>query len=791
MNNYRGWHLIDLHMHTVQGITRDLKTDDVNFSYSKFIKAVSKYKIELLAVTNHNIIDFENLILLKYLCHIDGINILMGVELDSNLESGHALHIATIFNTDFIPNYQASKEINSITNKMKIEQNEIIYSPENITKILRDYDILLIPHGDKSKGAFEEPTAENIHECLKKISEGFIRIFDSPSNWKLAKIKEFLAEEKYEDLCDFGGVLFSDCRDWDNYDKKFRNFYMNAEPTFLGLVHSITNPTMRFAPFFELKENHNYIQKITFKNNSAEGKIEDGEICLSPSYNCIIGKSGSGKSLLLHLIKKTLMRGEDETEKYQFAYATDVHFYDENDGEIFPETINIASGANIYSKIISAIATKSNGNLYAIAKQLDKSFIEKETFNAYKDQYTKRVKEYCQETENLKKYQGDFIETLVKFSKDIDDYNELKETQTFGISAKQFKPQYTKEKVESLATYSDYINLLRELQKQYIGKYKDQLIHKLDEIDCLYKLALLDMKSTYFSENVILEKQRNINSAINEINGDLSKNAKRKSNLINEMPETINKLSELAINVYKTKIKLKHCDLSIDINLLNSVKAITEDKSVIVEEIVDEDEIKKVNEKNNNIFKTRGHMTSLNPCGTYNMSISKDAKQLIDLYITNNVISSDQCVPFENIEPVATVKFDGSDIKQLNPGDIAKKYIDTYFESQITNSKNNVVLYDQIENDVDKPFIADVIKKKIDSTKGTVQLIIVTHDPIIAVNADPVRYVECKKNQNNIISYRDFLPESPNNELNTIAEIVDGSKSVIKNRYEIYQGERK
>ena len=71
--------------------------------------------------------------------------------------------------------------------------------------------------------------------------------------------------------------------------------------------------------------------------------------------------------------------------------------------------------------------------------------------------------------------------------------------------------------------------------------------------------------------------------------------------------------------------------------------------------------------------------------------------------------------------------------------------------------------------------------------KSKAQLIVVTHDPIIAVNADPVNYIEAKK-ERNIFSYRSFVPESIiKNELETIAENVDGSIGVIKERYEIYK----
>ena len=75
--------------------------------------------------------------------------------------------------------------------------------------------------------------------------------------------------------------------------------------------------------------------------------------------------------------------------------------------------------------------------------------------------------------------------------------------------------------------------------------------------------------------------------------------------------------------------------------------------------------------------------------------------------------------------------------------------------------------------------------------KRKAQLIIVTHDPIVAVNADPTNYIEAIKNDDGIITYRNFKPESEiRDELSTIAKCVDGSKHVIKERYEIYRGDK-
>lgn len=54
------WNAIDLHMHTVEGITGDGKNDEIkNFSYLNYIKALIECNIKLAAITNHNLIDLK------------------------------------------------------------------------------------------------------------------------------------------------------------------------------------------------------------------------------------------------------------------------------------------------------------------------------------------------------------------------------------------------------------------------------------------------------------------------------------------------------------------------------------------------------------------------------------------------------------------------------------------------------------------------------------------------------------------------------------------------------------
>ena len=130
------WNAIDLHMHTVSGITRDKTKDEVNFSYKLFQNVINKHNMKLMATTNHNIIDFTNYILMRHLGKISNTNLLLGVELDSTLEIGTHIHIAVIFNEDFKQNFDVSKEINNTTKEKTKEDkiNDIINKVEDICR---------------------------------------------------------------------------------------------------------------------------------------------------------------------------------------------------------------------------------------------------------------------------------------------------------------------------------------------------------------------------------------------------------------------------------------------------------------------------------------------------------------------------------------------------------------------------------------------------------------------------------------------------------------------------------
>lgn len=787
------WNAIDLHVHTVSGITRDKTVDDVKFSYSLFGSAIHRHNLKLIACTNHNIIDMTNYVLMRHLAKKYGCNMLIGVELDTTMSKGKPIHIAAIFEDDFSQNLKVCNMINTTTKEKKDSSDEINYTDEEIIKILKNYNCLLIPHGDKDRGIFKNAGPEQIEEALKKIREGFVRIFDSSSNWKFAKIKEYLFNDLKEDnLDEFGGVLFSDNRDWNKYDEKFKNFYMNAEPTFKGLIHSISNPTKRFSKGEEILQNNNYIKKIIIKDKNKSSRINPCEIELSSGYNCIIGKSGSGKSLLLYLIKKDLRKDGRLDNSYSFSDNSTIEFYNEDGKLLDSDNINIGVGENLYKRIISAVSSKDNTDYYKVAKFLNPSFVPKKKFNIFKTNLENNIKSYCSLIDEYNLCLDSIKSDINIFNGFVKKKNQLDKIKIFNLDSieNNLRVTYSQDNVDEFNNYEEDITTLEDKMALYKGKRKIELATSIEELKKLFDYASKDMINTLNKEEVIRRKYKIINDSINSINGSRSAQAREKSLLINkEIPEKKSSIISQILNMFVLRKKIDNYDLSVKSSDYNSIESLSNVENVIVKELIEDKVFTKINERENNVFKTYGKMQQLE-YKTYNFTDRNDAKKLIDKYISLGIVSKNNINFSDSFDVDISIYFDGQNVEELNPGDIAKKYIEIYFAEQVNGGNFHVVLFDQIENDVDKEFINTVIRGLIEKTKGNVQLIVVTHDPIVAVNADPNNYIQAIKDKNKI-SYRNFVAESSiADELKTIANTVDGSKEVIKGRYEIYEGDK-
>ncbi len=788
MNNE--WSAIDLHMHTLSGVTGDAKRDEVkNFTYLNFLRAIKKFNLKLISITNHNIINMKNYILCRFLTKLIKTNLLLGVEIDTENSENKNYHIVMIFDESLGNEIKISNEINELTERKK-RTGKIRYSSEEIVSLIKKYNLIIIPHGDKSKGLLQRPNQAQLIEALKKVKEGFIRVFDNPSDWKLAQIKKVITEDKlFDSLDSFGGVLFSDNRDWLNYDLKYKNFYMHAEPTFKGFLHSITNPTQRFSTKEFIKMNSNYISEIQVMEGPLNnGRLKPCTIKLLNGYNCIIGKSGSGKSLLLNIIDRKLRN--QNTNKYTFVNCDQVKIYNEVGNELNINNVNVGVGESIFDKIISASDSNDPTNMYRVIELLKKDFIKNSKLNTFIENYKKIITDYISK-KNIIESKEECVSSFVLFQSSELELKKLKDIRPFTIQIPNInRVDYSKDDLEKIKLFTTKIKELKEIIKLLKPEDSRNVSAKVEDLEKEFYITLQKIIIRISKQNYRNKKISIIKNAIIKVNSNISNNSKRKKELLDSVPEKIANLVSVVKNRYITKIQLNTFDLSIKIEDINNLVIIDEEEKISFTETVPENIVKDFDIKNNCLFYTYGFKQQITS-KIYDMTNKKQANEVIDKYYKLKMINDDFLKKiFDDVKLEINVYFDSQNVKELNPGDIAKKYIQYYFKHQLTNDSNTIILYDQIENDVDKAFISSTIIDLINDMQTKAQVIIVTHDPIVAVNADPINYIEAIKDKDNRIIYRSFVPESSvRDELETIAINVDGSKKVIKDRYEIYKGE--
>lgn len=393
-------------------------------------------------------------------------------------------------------------------------------------------------------------------------------------------------------------------------------------------------------------------------------------------------------------------------------------------------------------------------------------------------------------TNEIEKNNEELISSLIQYNSDISKLLMLTEIKTFSVNIiPNHEKQYSLSVSEEFSKYSDLIDDLKKMITLYKGKYEGRLNLKIKELENLFSLAYQDIICTNSNDRVKEMKVQIINQSINTINSSRSRQASEKTEIFQKLPNYRKKIIELIKKIYINKLLISNFDFSINNEEINSTNIISKDKTIKVIEYFDDDYFKSVNIKNNSIFKTRGKMGQLSD-SFYDLTNKDEALDMIKKYLQVELVNKEGIIFEDDFKPNVKVLFDEQDVVNLNPGDISKKYISLYFRERLLENDNKVILFDQIENDVDKPFINDTIKGLIEETKGNVQLIVVTHDPIVAVNADPNNYILSVKDEEQKIHYRNFKIESTiNDEIKTISDVVDGSKNVIKRRYEIYKGE--
>ena len=589
-------------------------------------------------------------------------------------------------------------------------------------------------------------------------------------------------------------------------------YSINSQPTYRGLEIALRNSNTRLSLETQIINRERFIKRISIPQNRV---FEESDIFLSPGLNVIIGNSGSGKTLLLNEIfyeikrknlkaaikNKTKENGNEYKSKVGEKDFLDIEF----DQVIDSNDIKILEIPNVYSEILKS----QNDENQEIPKMFGIDDVSHS--NRIISEYKINIEEYIknQNMGNIAIKNG--VQNLNNIKTAIDFlYKNKTDIKIFNLN----KILYNEAKINSVFNKSQDINKYI-LDEKKINKYFEKIKEIIsfdsgkEEVDNLlsdYKKILislgkeLELNEKKYNELLIDKKIINIiNSSIDssiQLLGNKDKKIKEREQILsketNELIESLKKsiISDLNINNYKLGFPYEDLKQELEKN--------RNDYARLTLNITEED-IKKTVILESKLFNCNNIRTKLKELGNkkYNLLEDGDVKKLISdlnsfgIDLTNIILDANE-IP-KNIELYLSDKNEWRFIQNINKGDIAKKSIEYHFNKLVKDNQPDIILIDQPENDVDKSFISTTLSDFIKKQKVDKQIIVTSHDAIVAINSDVNKIIEADINDNNKIFYHSYDLEYVENEVlvatNQVAIILDGGKTNIKKRYQIYGGE--
>lgn len=812
------WNKIDLHVHSHVGNTYNNQDEDANtgkyYNLKNLIERNRINELKLISITNHNSIDILELIRATYISRKYGTNVIPGIELDVFIRTEKRYHIIVVFSENI--------DIIDINRKLEIilkENGNNYLSIDNLFNLIQGTECIIIPHGCKNPHGIKATKDDeiDINDAIDLVniitsSSSLNVLFEHTrphfsesfkSNLMSKAEKMWLSVDELEELKNRveGQYIGSDYR-FNSYpiEKETRSLTkIWANPTFRGLQISCIFPSERIRSENNIVTRVNYLSKIEIEKSKYFAK---SDIKLSSGLNSIIGESASGKTALLDIITTNLkginvVNGKDYTE---LCKDLNVKFYNQDGFEIKQGDINIVVADNLYDSIRSA---HEKGDIQEILKLFNFS-VNNESKIIKK--YKKKLDEYIKNNLGLKKSKADGYSNFsnIKERSNILLANGIKNNSEFIINIPLFK------KLQEIKKYEDTDKLL----VSYLDEFEI-----LKEKNIQLKLKLQDLKI----DNKLDEKIKSIEEEIMRVKKIIDKNLQKirfaklvfdKLNII--ITDSNNKINQKNAYIQNTK-KIVYEDTTKMIDNLRNYKIDSMKNSIINLEFPKNEIINELNEnnihkyikveyevtdnllvldENNGIFDSKNMKRILGNNYEKIVKTSEAIKNII------NIIQNNKKEPLIRVDALMNDIIKNAKIKigfpeqekifisDLTPGLTAKMYIDYLFNVKILDGLNNVVIFDQPENDVDKAFIYEELIPKISNAKFSIQIIITSHEPLIVINGDSNQIIKAEKNKNVIkyLSYKldEYLDK--NTVTNIISKYVDGNINAVKNRYEIYVG---
>lgn len=790
---------------------------DINQAKIKIDEAY-KSEYQLIGITNHNIFwkdEYDKLI--KYIKEKDyDISLVPGSEFDVlNVVKGknHYLHVVLLIS----PNNDLDAFKADIDNFIR-GNNEPAITIEQLTKLACKNKCILIPHGkkQKNKGLLKNlPMFDNI----LSIKDFFpILIEDNKSAQREvleSQIRAHITSEDFEWLTQVGSVSTLD--QLPNFSSITEPTYIWGDASFDSLFYCAIIGKDRVMREADIIEKNKYIQRVEIRNKG--GALKDSTLLFSHGMNSIIGNSGSGKTLLLNLIKlkltgKNLSNSISTTgADYSDLYSDiDVKIFDNENNIVDVDDINVFEGENLYKQIVSTLTYDKN----KLLKDLNATPTFEETEKLV-SKFNSGLNDYITDRITVNKKSIDVDNSLIKYFASIDYLKSNKSVQgsveyIIDSKLKTEKNELSKKiqtNIDDITTTKSSFEVIDKL----IEKYRLEEKTALNSIRFKLLKKILSDKNTISREHIKLEAGLVIKNKLIEIVNEYNETIGQRTKAVNDSKQIIGDEVENILNALK-QIALIRNQLVIPVleeeKILYSINKndeiiklsnFTINKNIEYEDIVEYFD-SAIGSGQGKILKSefsnaKGKNDDLFPINLFDASsVKKFADKFVEKEYSNNNIfrlNADKFIKFDIL--IKDLEDDYRQISSLSAGQLSKIYINLLIDNKLKAMENNaVILYDQPDNNLEKTFILDTLGRKLADLKQRYQVIITTHEPLLVINSDSNSIIKAENDPiagENNIGYENLSMYDVGDKLaaiEKIAQLIDGSHKAIKKRNQIYGG---
>lgn len=817
------WLLLDMHLHSEYSkINKPSESKRVkSMTPKEYVEILLDKKVKVFSITDHNYFSKSYYDEIEKYIKENNINmkLINGVELDVYVklsdQTEDFIHVCMYFD-DNVDRNMLESTINNLYkddkgNEKRPYFNEILESLYDLkTKII------IIPHGDKERGMFKNGLIDHLNirdvpefykyamykifnafdvrlNFLDKSNEfwassfcentkRFNKLIEGKSPEKINEIKDHitlkiknkeyvLSEEEnaiYDYILKYGSYfayfIFSDWHNAEEYNPQINNFIFGSMDTaFESFEMATLDPVSRIitSQDTEIQIPTTILSKVNFSINEHKKQV-----LLSPGLNAIVGKRGSGKSLLLSVIRNLVDKEDPEGALIKYKKLKIDNISGKNRGGI-----DISPGG------LSSVAFLTQDEIKEIFENPEKA---QKTISSY--------------FINIKDIDMSKIHDIIDVGSKIIPINKNYKNLTSNILA--------------LKKFNDYnYNIFKELNDTNIRVNFNNLIKELKititnikrlnlnadkverELNNLYELQQYYLKIVGLYNKIIETSNEKINSINSKRTNNQITQRQNMTDIKNIMDE-INNNFEIQLNFEKLKVLLDNFSIEnppIEIfkkgkYLFVTYYEIPENiKDIIIEKLTDSIS------RGNSIQDIKEYMLNTN-----NKKLKVSATSLVSelqKYInSNNVFQAkkefyeikNSSIDYKSI--LKTMKDLNEQVKQNNlvnlteasPGMKSVAYLDMLFDLDET-----ILILDQPEDNIDNDYISNYLVPNIKDKKKIKQLIFVTHNPSVAVYGDAFNYVFAENNEE--ITYKNFIIEKKEDKEKLI-KILEGGRASFSNR---------